>query len=154
MPDGAAHAKVALHDVETVCFLDGHPEYHDWTATVTFYAALHVVEALFANKRPPEHGKSHERREALLKKERQYDSIYRHYRALWAAAQVARYLEELGSGRTHSVFADYMSPEDVRRTLVKHHLVSVVHSAVGIGRWSSEQRGFLDAAVETIKSLP
>lgn len=137
MPTESAHADLAVHNVGLVCHLRSQAEYHDWVAVACFYAALHVVEALFARQRPPAHGQSHERRELMLKREHRYSHIYKHYRPLQGIATVARYLEDPGTGADRGpralaplqTFSDYMSRDDVLTTAVGHHLLSILKSA-------------------------
>lgn len=147
VPSEKAHADKTVHNVAFVCFLDGHPRFHDWTATGAFYAAVHAAEALFAARpQSPRHGANHEEREYLLKTERRYGKIWRHYRPLHQAATVARYLKNV------ETFAEFLPPREVRSTLLKHHLASLLTSArrfVG-----SEARTAFNEAVALIKCLP
>ena len=130
MPNEAEHIQLALHNIKVIDHLRTKPEFCDWTATVTFYTALHIVEAVFFyarrhnNKR---HGSNHETRESILKGTRSYQKIYQHYRPLQSASVIARYLYRLdGKGET---FQDYMSAVKVRDKLIKYHLAALIKSA-------------------------
>ena len=97
---------------------DNHPE---WIAVIAFYKALHLVETLFAHDKAS-HSRNHESRESLLKSDRRYKNIWEHYRVLWTISTVARYLSSVES------FAEYMSPEDVEKEVIRHRLNQVEKS--------------------------
>ena len=124
MASEQAHISIASHNVETASFLNQNEKWHDWTATTTFYAALHVVDAVLAADGPAGHGQSHDERAAILKTTKRYEQIWRHYRPLFAASLVARYLQARSGGPTYGSFSDYLTPTQVRDMLMKHHLVS------------------------------
>ena len=149
MPSSAAHVALAAHNVKLACLLGRTTEYHDWVATVTFYAALHVIEALFASEKPPEHGQAHERREFLLKERRKYSNVYAHYRPLQSAATIARYLKD-----GVVAFGDQMSPMDVHSILMRHHLVSILQSAAKLDLLPEPLREILRSAEDSIRQLP
>jgi len=53
------------------------PEYPDWIVTVTFYTALHAVDALLSHNKVPV--TSHEERNRVLMKTNTYKAIYKSY---------------------------------------------------------------------------
>lgn len=113
----------ALRNQAAIDHLLEKPEgFSEWIATIAFYKALHVVEAVFFAHGPVPHGHSHEDRDRALKVTPEYSEIYKHYRPLWAASMVARYLYEPGSGLEHPVFSTYLSPEKVKSELLGHRL--------------------------------
>lgn len=94
-----------------------------WIATAAFYKAVHVAEAVFSNDSAIGHTSDHDQREQALKSARMYEHIYKNYSPLKRASTNARYLSEC------KVFDDYMSPDTVVATLLKHHLHQVELSA-------------------------
>ncbi|MDR3619660.1 MAG: hypothetical protein P4L85_09940 [Paludisphaera borealis] len=125
MPNEASHLSLANHNQDLldklVAEIDAFP---DWAATVAFYKALHVVEAVFACENPARHGADHPTRERVLKSDKKYEHIYRNYRVLYAASMVARYMQD---DRTN--FSDYLTPQRVVDELLKHRLHEVEKSA-------------------------
>jgi len=89
-------------------------------AVVAFYKALHWIEAMSYCDHACKHGGNHSDREQVLKWTALYQNIYKHYRPLYAASCVARYLTH--SGQEFSAFATYLSPDPVEAKLVQHHL--------------------------------
>lgn len=128
MPSEDAHLEVALRNQEAIDYLSaeiGH--FSAWVTTVAFYKALHIVEAVFANDPRIGHGQSHEARERHLKTNRRDGHIYKHYRPLWAASMVARYLES--GGKHYGSFSDYCDPEQVKSEFLSHRLRQIEKSA-------------------------
>lgn len=122
MPDKMAYLAAAQRDQKVIDYLLGGPaDFSEWITTIAFYKALHLVEALFAHD-GKWHKKSHVSRESLLKATTRYSHIYEHYRPLWNASMVARYL--LGE----SIFSNYLSPEKVRSELLNHRLTKIEKS--------------------------
>ena len=130
MPTEKAHVALASHNQEVIDYLALRiQEFPDWVATVAFYKALQIVEAVFANDKTIRHQRRHEDRDRCLKKTKRYENIWRHYHPLWAASMIARYLE-CGRGKGHyATFSDYMGPKEVEDTLIKHHLKQLTRSA-------------------------
>jgi hypothetical protein len=119
-----------LHNIKVTSYLLAKPEFCDWTATVTFYTALHIVEAVFFHDRThtnQRHGQSHENREKILKGTKSYQNIHRHYRPLQSVSVVARYLR--GLSKEGLTFQQYMPPKQVQEKLIKHHLTQVIKTA-------------------------
>ncbi len=68
-----------------------------------------------------EHGRSCHGHSARLDalKTRGYKEEHKHFRVLWAASSVARYLHDADSGKPYCSFADYMAPDRVRKFVQK-----------------------------------
>ncbi|MBL7186124.1 MAG: hypothetical protein ISS70_07340 [Phycisphaerae bacterium] len=130
MPNGPDHIDLAIHNIEAADYLLAEPSFSDWAAVVVFYAALHVVDAVFFcdPKAPKKHGISHSERNDILKGTVHYQKIYEHYCIMSRVSHVARYLQDRSTGRT-VVFSTYMPTEVVRQQLVKHRLWQVIKSA-------------------------
>ena len=127
MPSELEHAEQAIHNIEALKYLLEKGEFCDWSATVAFYTALHIVEAVFyidTSHSRDRHGQNHENRERILKATRSYSKIYEHYRQLQSASVIARYLRN-----DQVVFSEYMSAETVKEKLIKHHLKQLILSA-------------------------
>lgn len=130
MPSEKEHIQQAIHNIDVVAYLKKDDDFCDWTATVTFYTALHIIEAVFYKSRKHgscKHGQRHEGREQILKHTRSYKTIWEHYRIMQSASIIARYLH--GDSANATVFQKYMPPEKVKNILIKHHLGSLIKSA-------------------------
>ena len=98
----------------------------EWIATVAFYKSLHVVEAVFANDPNVRHTFKHEARLDTLKQYRKYTTIFKPFRAMWAASSVARYLSDksqTGRPNTYTRFSDYMTPDRIKLDLLDYSLL-------------------------------
>ncbi len=126
-----AHLALAQRNQVAIDHLLGKPDdCAEWVVTVAFYKALHLVEAVFCHDGIG-HGQNHERRDELLKRNRRYSHIYKHYRPLWAASIVARYLEDRDRNRGdtgYSSFSDYLSVADVQSQMLGHRLREIEKS--------------------------
>jgi hypothetical protein len=130
MPSEKEHIQQAIHNINVVAYLKNNDAYCDWTATVTFYTALHIVEAVFFKSRKHgncKHGQRHEGREQILKHTKSYKTIWEHYRVMQSTSVIARYLH--GDSTNATIFHKYMSPEKVSNILIKYHLGSLIKSA-------------------------
>lgn len=69
-----------------------HNQFSEWIATVAFYKAIHIAEAMFAANEPnaTKHSIDHKSRNQLL--QRGYGDFYKHFLHLWTASNIARYL--------------------------------------------------------------
>ena len=101
-----------------------HPE---WIATVAFYKAVQIVEAVFAHDLG-KHSHGHDDRLETLKLGR-FHHIYRHYRPLDGASRIARYLIDSrprprpeGKIGAFTCFTDYMPANRVVHRLIKKRL--------------------------------
>ncbi len=126
-----AHETAAKENKRAIQYLlERGDEFPQWATTVTFYAALHVVEAVFASTDPREpHTDDHATRNSKLKKTKRYAHLWRHYRPLFNDSLIARYLRSDPAAQIYERFADYLSADDVRRVHVDHHLHQIEESA-------------------------
>jgi hypothetical protein len=133
MPHLNAHAALARRTQAVLDILlrscDANP---DWVATVAFYKAVHIVEAVFKHEDGSDsigHG------DRNLRIRQDHPDIWRLYAPLWMASKVARYLEcgEHGtpSHQSFSTFAQHRSPNQVRN-LVSHNLRKIEAWAEGV----------------------
>lgn len=129
MPSEEAHLKLASRNQATIDhLLCDVPKFSEWITTIAFYKAVHLVEAVFSRDPNIRHTHDHKTRELQLKKTKKYAHLWKHYRPLWTASLIARYLEDLG-GTAHSSFSDYLSPEKVQDEILNHRLKQVENSA-------------------------
>ena len=127
MASEADHISLANRNHAFLLHLLEDGSYLDWAATVAFYKAVHVVEAVIAHDLHTS-SMSHNAREQILKTPR-FKQIYKNYAHLYTASRIARYLEDRGTGK-FSTFADYMNADDVN-LLVRKRLYGVEHHALG-----------------------
>lgn len=127
MADSSVHIRAANRNQMTIDHLCGNLESHSaWIATVAFYKALHLVEAAFASDQDVRHTTDHGSRNQVLKTTQKYKNIWKHYRPLSSAAQIARYL--CGNGRDYKSFDDYLSANEVCNEILFHRLKQVENS--------------------------
>ena len=123
-----AHLAAANRNQETINFLCGDLAKHaPWVATVAFYKALHIVEAVFATE-----GRTttdHRTRSQILKTTRKYEALYRHFSPLRRVSEIARYLHDDSSGNEYPCFDTYAPPKVVAQTFLFHHLKQVENAA-------------------------
>lgn len=67
------------------------PEFPDWAVTVSFYTALHAVDALLKHDKVPGIV-SHETRNATLGRTNRYKKIWKVYQPLYDLSRTIRYL--------------------------------------------------------------
>jgi hypothetical protein len=82
MPDGAEHARLALHNMDVAAYLLEKPTFSDWAATVIFYSALHIVEIVLCSSKNPlgtKHCHDHGAREQILKRPIVQQGNWPHY---------------------------------------------------------------------------
>jgi hypothetical protein len=97
MPNEEAHIRLANKNQTIIdSLLPRLNETSEWVTTIAFYKALHVVEAVFWNNPDIKHGRDHTSRECHLKKSNRYKKIFEHYRPLYSASLIARYMEDQG----------------------------------------------------------
>lgn len=105
-----------------------HTEYPEWISTVAFYKALQIVEASFvAHSGVGCH--DHPSRLRRLR-EAPYQSMYKHFRVLWSASTVARYLYDNQSQNKYASFEDFMPADKVLKMLVCRRLLPLEGIAV------------------------
>ena len=105
MSDYNAHLTQAKHNESLAQDLFNTLSYKDWIITVSFYAAIHYIEAELANLIRPIHSDSdvpinpntgkqrcsvHQWREELVRKH--FRQIFKDFRFLRTQSQIARYL--------------------------------------------------------------
>ena len=134
----ADHIELANRNHETLLYLMKEAESHpEWVATVAFYKAVQIIEAVFdADSRG--HSNGHDSRIDTLKCPK-YRELFKAYRPLYAASLVARYLEDTSArkfeagnppSKRYSSFADYMPAESVVHRLLKKRLNVLEQHAV------------------------
>lgn len=131
MATEADHIRLANKNHETLDYLLRAPEQHpEWITTVAFYKALQIVEAVFVHT----DGRGcHSHRPRLEKLKRpKYAALHKHYRTLWNASSIARYLQDQGSNKSYSQFSDYLTPEQVVNKMVRKRLRSIEQIAVSM----------------------
>jgi hypothetical protein len=113
MPREAAHIAVANRNEATIQHLLADKAAHaEWIATVAFYRALHIAEAMLAGK--GKHGQDHGDRAFELK--RNFAPMWYAYRVLWSMSTIARYIREPNDARPgtdFTTFTDYLNGQDV-----------------------------------------
>ena len=91
MASEAEHIDLANSNQRLIDHLISENAFHDWLATVAFYKAIHVVEAVFANNLHC-HSHSHADREDRLKRTTRYRAIFLNYSHLLTESRTFRYL--------------------------------------------------------------
>lgn len=113
MADYLDHIRQAEHNEALAkIILDEHPTYHDWSITVSFYAAIHFVEAGFAQDSKIGHSETskprgkepHQHREDLVK-DKYGNECWRYYRKLRIASHNVRYLATMRPGLATSYYS-------------------------------------------------
>jgi len=126
VPNEQDHLRLAEKNKHVIDFLSQKmDQFSDWVTNVAFYRALHLVEAVFA--RGNIDGRDHGNRKVILSKTTRYQKIYRHYRPLYAASRIARYLQDI-DGRDYHAFSDFMSSEEVEQEILGYHLKQIEQS--------------------------
>lgn len=129
MPDASDHIRVARHNIDAIEYLLKNPLFSDWLATVTFYTALHIVDAiLFADSKTNiNHGETHNHRMDILKGITHYKHIHKHYGPLYRVSRIARYCENREG--LPMLFSVYMPHEKVVDELIKHRLRQIIKTS-------------------------
>jgi len=122
--------ELANRNHETLMFLVKEIGSHsEWVATIAFYKAVQVIEAVFdAHLKIHSHG--HDSRIETLKSPI-FRRLFTPFRPLFAASLVARYLQDNSSKKIdekpnspvrYRSFSDFLSPADVVNRLLKKRL--------------------------------
>lgn len=128
MPSEADHIALANRNHAALFkLLEDPTEYSEWIATIAFYKAVQLVEAMFSKQGQASH--DHRSRHDALK--RHHADIWRHYRPLWQASCVARYLHDNDSHTSYRNFSDYIAPNDIEKRIVFKRLRPVEQLVVG-----------------------
>lgn len=90
-----------------------HPE---WVATIAFYKAVQITEAVF-DALMGKDSTSHKDREETIKRHPKLKSAFKDYQLLLTGSRIARYLAD-----PHATFTSWMSPQDVEKILVYQRL--------------------------------
>ena len=104
MSDQGSHLHQARHNEKLASELLTSLGYKDWLITISFYSALHFLEAKLATMTPPKHSDTdvpvdihgklkcspHTWREKLVQKH--FSAIWNNYRKLRNDSKIARYL--------------------------------------------------------------
>jgi hypothetical protein len=102
----------------------------EWVTVIAFYKAVQIIEAVFEHKYG-RCGHGHQKRLEALKS-RGYKELYRHYRVLWGASSVARYLYNTIDNKSYSSFASYLSAQQIHTAILKRRLAGIECEAVGM----------------------
>ncbi len=154
MPNDREHIQWSLHNIDVISYLSKEPCFCDWTATVSFYTALHIIEAVFyrtSTSDRSKHGVCHENRMKLLKQTHQFEKIYRHYRILYSTSRIARYIQN--SEGSSIYFPKYMPHEKVISCLVQHELRHIMLSVAKLNVLGNELSAELTNSVGKLPSL-
>jgi len=109
------------HDV-LVYLLEDVERFPEWVTVAAFYKAVQIVDAMF-RKATGRCCFGHDDR--LNKLKIGHKALHKHFRVLWSASSIARYLYDTVGHTPYSCFTDYMTPEQVRRTIVGKRLRGV-----------------------------
>lgn len=107
------HIRQWRHNRELLAHLP--PAYPDWIVTVTFYVALHAVDALLAHDKVPRVN-SHESRNAVLHHTRRYEKIRKSYLPLHSLSRTVRYLASP---------ADWVLAAEIEQNIWKRYLYPI-----------------------------
>ena len=101
----------------------------EWIATVAFYKAVHVVEAVLVVQGI---GSSTDHWERLnqLKRDKRFTKMHEHFRPMFNASLIARYLSDVDGNTGFKTFTDYIPADQVKAKLVRHRLHQLEESAV------------------------
>lgn len=127
MASAEDHIDLANRNHNTLAFLiSDYRNHSEWVATVAFYKAVQVVEAVFAETAAA-HSYGHDSRTDRLKSGR-YKGLFKDYRPLFSASLIARYLVDAKSKtlydtkppvQSFSNFESYKKPDEVLRMIKK-----------------------------------
>ena len=131
MPSESDHIALANKNQQTLEFLMTDAEKHpEWIATVSFYKALQIIEAVFARDPDVPSRSDHNTRLEELKTRQKYQPIFKHYRVLWQTSTIARYLCDTTRKRSYREFTDHIPAIEVVSKIVKKRLRTVEQLSV------------------------
>ncbi len=131
MPKVSKHIRLAARNKKALDYLIlANGPHTEWVATIAFYTALQVVEAVLV-KKTGTGSSDHGDRNWRLKTGRGLGNLWKHYRPLASASRIARYLQD-DYGADYESFSSYLSSEKAEAILVKHHLAQIIKSAAKI----------------------
>ncbi len=144
MPSESDHVALAnKNHAAMMCLHKSQDEHPEWIVTIAFYKAVHVVQALLSKSGKNCH--DHSSRHRLLK--RDYPDIWKHFRPLWTASTIARYLHDNDSRTPYTSFSDHCSAEQVYSRFIKKRLKSV--EDLCINKISEDQKAILTRVTES-----
>ena len=117
MPSEKAHIELANRNSVTIShLLTDKGANAEWIATVAFYRAVHIAEAIFATE--GQHGGDHGKRHDKIKKG--FKRLWSHYRLLWSLSTLARYMKQPANmgGQEFTSFSVYLGDQDVQALVV------------------------------------
>jgi hypothetical protein len=129
----ADHLALANKSQDVLELLLKEPEKHpEWITTVAFYKAVQLIDAACVKA----HGSvchGHPQRLDRVKTSSHLGSVFAHYRFLWNASVIARYLYEGDAPhKGYSSFTDYMAAKDVEKRVVQKRLLPIEQHVVGL----------------------
>ncbi|MCA9016048.1 MAG: hypothetical protein KDA77_12010 [Planctomycetaceae bacterium] len=124
MPSRESHIATAVDNFELAKVL--LPTSLAWCTTVSFYAALHIVDAVLALENI--HPENHHARTGHLKTKRNLQHIWKHYKPLYDHSRRARYLMG-GDSSAEALIQASLGRENVERQVINHFLKQVDASA-------------------------
>ena len=120
MPNVADHLKLAKRLQCTISYLSKENDQHsEWIAVTAFHRALHLSEAVLLTKRI-DYDRTHVGRDQALKRTRSTKNIWKHYRPLWQASCIARYLAFHDD--EYIDFSSFMEPAEVISESIEYRL--------------------------------
>jgi len=149
MPDEKQHIQWALHNIDVIQYLHEKPLFCDWVATVAFYAALHIVDAVLHHQETVyrrQHGFAHDQRRNILRQSGKYKGLYANYSKLRTHSQIARYLQLSRGGAMF--FQQYMTFEQVTAVLLQQQLKTIMQLACKLV--TTQSAGYLREAIGRI----
>jgi len=133
MPNFEGHEEAAARNQKVLdCLLENYDHSPDdfahWVIAVAFYKALHLIEGVFSQEQQPFHSKDHQERNRRLKEVKKYGHLWRHYRPLFEASMVARYLVAPNSAEDQTDLSTYLSGTSIRSKFINHYLRQIEHA--------------------------
>jgi hypothetical protein len=127
-----AHITKAKHNIKTIVLLSQDLDKKDWIVTVAFYSALHIVDAVlfYTQNGYNKHGRTHDKREEIIKSDRRLDKIWDYYRPLLNESIIARYLQGSKTPPDIAVDFDKFMPDEKLTTFIKERLGGIINSAI------------------------
>ena len=128
MPSEADHIALANKNHSALQYLrESKDEPHsEWVVTIAFYKAVQVVQAIFAKTGTACH--DHKSRHSILKN--RFPDIWRHYRVLWQASTIARYLHDNETGTPFTSFDAYCPADKVSSRFIERRLRPIEQLAI------------------------
>jgi putative flippase GtrA len=112
MPSEADHIAMANTNHCTLLYLLGqHANHPEWIATVAFYKALHLTEAVLHARWGMDSSNHNQRLETV--KRMMGVKYHVNFHVLYQKSRIARYLQDSGSRTNYSRFTDHLSADQV-----------------------------------------